>query len=137
MFRQAGKVNFSSACNKTNSINNMASRVNRVDLASLNRGGQLLGVRERSRSPPPPPPAEQEIALDVRVECKALKAKLRMIPIKVPPYVLEIITAIEDAPDHEVVMKMRDLSWILKMQLLRSLTIYCDGMDQLSKKLNE
>lgn len=103
----------------------MEGRVNRVDMASLDRGVQRLG-RERSRSPAPrPPPRPNDPAADPADDlagvCNVLENKLLRAPVKIPPHVFATLRSIKEAADEEVVRKMRDLSVQLKLDQLKAL----------------
>ncbi|BDA43384.1 hypothetical protein COCOBI_04-3960 [Coccomyxa sp. Obi] len=114
----------------------MGGRVNRVDVASLDRGVQLLG-RERSRSPAPrPPPSPANPANDLESVCNVLETKLVRAPVKIPPQVFATLKNIKEAADEEVVKKMRDLSFELKLDQLKALAKYVDGIEALCAKLD-
>ena len=118
----------------------MGGRVNRVDMASLDRGVQMLG-RERSRSPaprPPPRPADPAVdhADDLTGVCNVLEDKLKRAPVKIPPHVFATLKSIKEAADEEIVRKMRDLSFQLKLDQLKAVAKYADGIEALCAKLN-
>lgn len=118
----------------------MGGRVNKVDMASLDRGVQMLG-RERSRSPPPRPPSRQadpanDPTGDLVSVCNVLDNKLVRAPVKIPPHVFATLKNIQEAADEEIVRKMRDLSFRLKLDQLKALAKYVDSIEALCAKLD-
>ncbi len=121
----------------------MGSRVNKVDLASLNRGGQLLGMQERersrSRSPSPqkaPPQGPPVSPAELRAVCNSLEAKIAKSPIKIPPQISALISLVKDLPDDDgIPRRMKELSVAFKLQQLKAATEYLNGINELCARL--